>query len=59
MKEDTSGQSENCPVYSRGLIYISAFVCLCVLKVHVYGLCAGPCVMMPFPTNSGKLGKGI
>jgi hypothetical protein len=29
----TSGQSEDCPVYSGGLIYISAYVCLCVLKV--------------------------
>ena len=31
--EDTSGQSEDCPVYSGGLIYISAYVCLYVLKV--------------------------
>ena len=24
-----------------------------------YGLCAGPCTITPFPTNSGELGKGI
>jgi hypothetical protein len=49
-------------LFERAYIHLS-LICLCVLKVCAYGLCAGlyagPCAMTPFPTNSGELGKGI
>jgi hypothetical protein len=40
-------------------LYISQLcLSMCTKGLCMYGPCADPCIIMPFPINSGKLNKG-